>query len=372
MDRQTAFTHIGMLPTCDAARECADELSQDGFRTVLEPVDHSPHDLECSLHATKNVAIKEVPARNAYVQAVFQRHGGDCDGGHAGWPDSHVHSWPTNTMPSPPGWQHLTDTDGVDPQAWHTTANNGMRTVVHGSSWRLNQPAFEDDDLDGGPPEPHPGPPVTPERTAALAPYFHPVYHVYVFPDVDPSAGPVTHPFSNIDFTGGDPAPLGDTLLARTLGGLKPAAALPADTDPEYCVIDAQEAGLGVVPFGRDRLWLSPPRLADRVDRDLLAGTWQSLLDADPDTRRRDLIAAAVERGLAAAFALDLLQPLPRRPRLDRGLPHAWWNPAIPEGLVTIGAVLGYPPAAMYSQLTSLHDDVPLAIPTPVASDLHR
>jgi len=295
-------------------------------------------------------------------------------------------AWRQNTAVPPPGWDRLTGSDGTQPEAWFTTASGGMRTVVSGYPTWADSPYDKpddgpgchhhrdcyddgDDDLD-----------FEEEQEAVLAGIFDVASRAYVFPDVAPEGGPVTHSFTNLDFCGGwrppvdSPAAETEALLARTVAGAKPASEVfffgeGAVAERERWISAAREVGLGALPYRlrmarsiAERLWLAPARLGDRVDRAALSEAWEALLDADHDRGRARSIAAAVATGLETAFTLDLLPPLdPKRPY--EGWPHPWWDENSPQGLVVLGAVLGYPPASTYSCLAERLGDVPLALP---------
>jgi hypothetical protein len=154
-------------------------------------------------------------------------------------------AWQANTTTPPPGWDRLTDTDGIQSTGWFTTTNGAFRTAVRGyptwddAPWDI--PAdlrFHDEDDD----------------YSFLQHESDMVSTTYVFPDLNTAAGPSTHGFGNLDFVGGRPHPLGMTpdgmpenqsLLARILSGAKPTGLLVgADDDVEAWASTAQAAGL--------------------------------------------------------------------------------------------------------------------------------
>lgn len=285
--------------------------------------------------------------------------------------------WPTNSATPPQGWHVLIDTDGTRPMGWFTTAHNGMRTVARG------YPTWEDAPFDI-PADCRTTP--TPEELdydemdIFLHTLFNLAYRGYVFPDVDTAAGPPTHSFTNLDFVGGWTAAIGhgavatEALLARTIAGQKPASETyfygdHAATDRDRWASAARDAGLAAIPYrigmGRfltERLWVAPSRLAERVDRAVLSAAWKALLDADPDSDRREWLASSIQSGLDMAFEVDLLQPITEQ--REQGLPHAWWDDTTDEGLVMLGAVLGYPPASTYAILAELDGPVAPAVAT--------
>lgn len=280
-------------------------------------------------------------------------------------------SWPTNTAAPPPGWHRLTDTDATTPIGWFSTVRDGMRTVARAyPTWDDARFDLDEDDRV----------PLTAEQLDydPMDIYLHSVFAIsyrgYVFPDTftdgHAATGPATHRFSNLDFVGGWQPPLPpdqyeDALLARTLSGAKPTATLiDYGGHREEWIAAAQDAGLHTGRYtmgGLKRLWVAPERLGDRVDRDQLTAAWQALLDADPNPDRRQIIEPAVHAALPAAFDLDLLAPFADSPTSSRLLPP-WWDEDDDEGLIVLGAVLGYPPATTYAVLSEwngLEEDVP-------------
>jgi hypothetical protein len=261
-------------------------------------------------------------------------------------------TWPANIATPPPGWDRLTDTDGSQPSGWFTISHSGLRGVVKGyPSWDdapWDIPAdvrYHDEDDD----------------YAVLRCRFDLTYTTYLFPDIDTTVGPSTHSFGNLDFCGGWLHPLGgvpggmrqsEALLARVLSGAKPTGLLfGSDADAERWVAAAQAAGLGAL-VSRDwntKVWISPARLEDRVNRRALRATWHAVAVGDPDRARAHWLLDVVDRGLEQAFDLDLQKPLVRRGAVM--LPP-WWDEDSDEGFVVLGAVLGYPPASTYARLT--------------------
>jgi hypothetical protein len=277
-------------------------------------------------------------------------------------------AWPVNTAVPPAGWQPLTDSDGTQPMGWFTTARDGMRTVVRGYPSRDDAPF----DLPEGHGK-HPDPENLPNETySALYAVFDLVDRAYTFPDVGTFGGPATHCFVNLDFdrpwgppTGTVDAPCDEVLVARTAAGAKPASDVALPT-PRECQLAAQAAdSLGIVRYrlsSGDRLWIAPARLTDRVDEDALTAAWQALIDADPDSDRAFQISLAVEEGLRAAFQVELLETAPWQSGLGAESPR--WDEGTDEGLVTLGAIFGYPPASTYALLAET-----TAIRTPDAHD---
>lgn len=267
-------------------------------------------------------------------------------------------NWPANTATPPLRWEALIDVDGSRPMGWFTTTGGGgMRAVVRG------YPAWDDTPF-YLPPDArvHSCDPDDPYHY--LHDTFDIAYRGYAFPDVG-HAGPATHSFVNLDFCGGWQAAIGygtrahAAALGRTLAGFKPAADLLVELDHvvEWTAA-AHAAGLDAMQFGTrtpTRLWVSPERLADRVDRDALTSVWHALADADPTHRRGDYVRAVADTGLDRAFSLDLLAP-----PVQRGgrLVQPWWDEDTDEGLVVLGAVLGYPPASTYSVIVESEEDV--------------
>jgi hypothetical protein len=261
-------------------------------------------------------------------------------------------AWPANTPTPPPGWDRLTDTDGSQPSGWFTLSHSGFRGVVKGypswddAPWDIPADArYHDEDDD----------------YAVLRCRFDLTYTTYLFPDLDTAAGPSTHSFGNLDFCGGWLHPVtgvhsglrqDDALLDRVLSGAKPAAELVgSDADAESWVAAAQAAGLEALVY-RDwntKVWIAPARLGDRVRHRALRATWHAVAAGDPDRARADRLLDVVDRGLEQAFALDLRQPPVKRGSI---VTPPWWDEDSDEGLVVLGAVLGYPPASTYARLT--------------------
>jgi hypothetical protein len=270
-------------------------------------------------------------------------------------------TWPTNTATPPPGWNRMTDVDGTTPMGWFTRPHNGMRIVARA------YPTWDDAPWD------IPADARTPMTAEELDYddmdiYLHTVFDMahrgYLFPDVPPENGPATHPFVNLDFVGGwRPAIPHDveynTMLERTLAGLKPASDL-VDTNRttgsrprrDRWMASAREAGMTAIPYDdrySDRLWVAPARLGERVDQQALTSAWQALTDADPNRHRRKIVQAVVNEALPSAFAIDLHEPPTEQP--GGRMLASWWDESSDEGLVALGAVLGYPPASTYSLL---------------------
>jgi len=417
------YTHWAYFASGSAAEACRGALTDDGFDAVVKSSPSTAEeggagDDQWLLQASKVVNIDDMVTRHAHVEEIVTRHGGLYDGGCTGRHDdmeklaaarpgdgpapeastgpAHAENqrpaprsplaWRQNTAVPPPGWDRLTDSDGTQPAAWFTAASDGMRTVVSGYPTWADSPYDKPDDgpechhhhagYDDGDDELD----FEEEQEAVLAGIFDVAYRAYVFPDVAPESGPVTHSFTNLDFCGGwrppvdSPAAETEALLARTVAGAKPASEVfffgeGAVAERERWISAAREVGLGALPYRlrmatsiSERLWLAPARLGDRVDRAALSEAWEALLDADHDRGRARSIAAAVVTGLETAFTLDLLPPLdPKRPY--EGWPHPWWDGNSPQGLVVLGAVLGYPPASTYSCLAERLGDVPIALP---------
>lgn len=295
-------------------------------------------------------------------------------------------SWPTNAATPPPGWNSLIDINGTSPIGWFTAAAEGMRVVVRGyPTWDDAPWTIEPDDRV----------PLTAEELdfdeldIELHKVFDIAYRGYAFPDtsspapdvpgagVQVATGPPAHTFTNLDFVGGWRPPTGwpqewTALLDRTLVGDKPASDLIVEGgDRGDWIAAARENGLGAVPYqlhGQQRLWVAPNSLADRVDRDTLTEVWHALIAADPDPSRRQWTHRVVKRGLRRALEVNLLQPITARP--DRGLPHAWRDETTDDGVVMLGAVLGYPPASTYALLCESHGPVELpAVTAPTPGD---
>lgn len=279
-------------------------------------------------------------------------------------------TWPTNTATPPPGWEVLTEFDGTRPMGWFTTTNQAeMRIVVRGyPTW--DDAPFPLDADDRIPP--------TPEELdfddaeIHLHKIFDLAYRGYAFPDTGTGGcavtGTGTHSYTNLDFVGGWAEAIGRgphaeaALLERTVTGAKPASdvVLSPGLDHRPWIPAARDAGLEVIAYSAyrfTRLWVTPPQLADRVDRDALTTAWHTLADADPDTARADRIRATVDTGLATAFTLDLTQP-------PHGEPETWWDESSDDGLVVLGAVLGYPPATTYALLCEPDDEAITCLPT--------
>lgn len=362
------YTHWIYFQSGDSAEACRVELADADFATKIDPPDAPGGKGEWLLRASKLVTIDDMLTRHDYVEEIVERHGGFYDGGESGWMNiaADIYPYPTNNAVAPKGWQALTDTNGARPMGWFTTARDGMRTVVRGfptwddAPFNLPEdcrtiPTAEQLDHD--------------ETDILLHTIFNLAYRSYVFPDIETHVGPATHSFANLDFCGGwrpavtEEKQVGEQLLARTVAGLKPASDLSTVVDRARWAEIARGEGLDIVSYGKNRAWVAPARLGDRVDQGALTRTWQRLLDADPERHRRDQFAPVIERGLQTAFDLDLLQPIPDR--TSPGLLHAWWDDSTDEGLVVLGAVLGYPPASTYGLLIEREGPVTLAIAKP-------
>jgi hypothetical protein len=277
--------------------------------------------------------------------------------------------WPTNTATPPTGWHQLTDTDGTHPMGWFTRAHDGMRIVARAyptwedAHWEIPADCREratDEELDFD------------EMDIYLNTVFDLAYRGYVFPDADAdtASGLVTHSFVNLDFVNGWEPAIGrdqemEVMLERTLAGLKPTADLMAKHgERERWTAAVRAAGLEPVPYDMlriPRLWVAPARLSDRVDRHALTAAWDGLIDAEPNRHRRKLVRAAVDVGLSTAFDIDLRERHTTQPG-GRLLP-SWWDEASDEGLVVLGAVLGYHPATTYAVLAEGYGPVRLPIP---------
>lgn len=288
-----------------------------------------------------------------------------------------VAEWPANTATPPAGWEILTDPDGTRPMGWFTVASGGMRAVVRG------YPTWEDAPF-AIPAESRVRTPDPDDPDDFLHDTFDIAYRGYAFPDVDPASGLPTHGFTNLDVVGGWTAAVGHweanaAAFARVLAGAKPAAEVTVrvetdvyfrEVDAEQWASQAQSLGLGTICFDHKpwtTMWVAPPRLADRVDPDDLASAWHALADADPVPTRAGWVRRTVEEGLRDAFSIDLLEPLTRR---ERRLTQPWWDESTYEGLVTLGAVLGYPPASTYALMIDTVGHVLRSVVPPSARTL--
>lgn len=195
---------------------------------------------------------------------------------------------------------------------------------------------------------------------AFLQDRFDLTYTTYLFPDLSTAAGPSTHSYGNLDFCGGWLHPVSgghggrrqdDALVDRVLSGAKPTGLLVgSDVDAEKWAAAARAAGLEAFVW-RDlatKVWISPAALGHRVHHRALRSTWHAVAAGDPDRARANRLLDVIDGGLEQAFTLDLQeQPVQRGPVM---LPP-WWDEDRDEGLVVLGAVLGYPPATTYARL---------------------
>ena len=80
------YTHWAYFPDLASANTCAVDLNELGCLVRVDPSQGEPS--EWVLHASRDIAIPELPARHAEAQAVVERHRGVYDGGESGWMDA--------------------------------------------------------------------------------------------------------------------------------------------------------------------------------------------------------------------------------------------------------------------------------------------